>query len=121
MIKRIKGSSYKNYHAIENRLSLSMTAFIVLTFFLTLCGNASYGQQWDKLFNGKNLKGWDVYIGPTYDSAAGRFSGVATGLNNDPAKVFSVVSVDAKPNFEFQEKISVASPQWQNSAITISG
>jgi len=42
----------------------------------------SYAQRdkWTPIFNGKDLQGWDVYLGPQL------------GLNNDPQKVFSVVS-----------------------------
>ena len=49
------------------------------------------------LFNGKDLSGWDVYIGAPYDTVSRRFSGGAMGLNNDPLKVFSVVNEDGKP------------------------
>ena len=49
------------------------------------------------LFNGKDLTGWDVYIGPAYDSVSKKFAGERGGLNNDPLKVFSVVTEDGKP------------------------
>jgi hypothetical protein len=49
------------------------------------------------LFNGKDLTGWDVYIGPAYDTLTKQFAGEPLGLNNDPLKVFSVVSEDGKP------------------------
>ena len=49
------------------------------------------------IFNGKNLEGWDVYIGPLYDTAEKEFLGEPKGLNNDPHKVFSVVIEDEKP------------------------
>jgi len=44
---------------------------------------------WKQIFNGKDLKGWDTYLGPGYDAAGGRLP--ALGLNNDPAHVFGVV------------------------------
>jgi hypothetical protein len=49
------------------------------------------------LFNGKDLSGWDVYIGPLYDSVKKDFAGDPIGLNKDPHHVFSVVKEDGKP------------------------
>ena len=49
------------------------------------------------LFNGKDLTGWDVYIGPAYDTIAKKFTGAPLDLNVDPLKVFSVVTEDGKP------------------------
>jgi hypothetical protein len=54
--------------------------------------------QWQSLFSGKNLDGWDTYIGPTYDSVKNLFDTLKiAGLNNDPDKVFTVATVDGKP------------------------
>jgi len=41
--------------------------------------------DWTQLFNGKDLTGWDTYIGAD-----------SLGLNNDPNKVFSVAEVDGE-------------------------
>lgn len=50
------------------------------------------------LFNGKDLTGWDSFIGPKYDTARKSFDTIpGTGLNNDPDKVFSVVEIDGAP------------------------
>jgi hypothetical protein len=49
------------------------------------------------LFNGKNLDGWDIYIGPLYDSIKKDFTGEPIGLNKDPHHVFSVVNKDGQP------------------------
>ena len=50
------------------------------------------------LFNGKDLTGWDTYLGPAYDSVIGKFDSLsAKGLNNDPDKVFMVVEEDGEP------------------------
>ena len=43
------------------------------------------------LFNGRDLTGWDTYIAPLADSLP------PVGLNNDPQKVFSVVTKDGEP------------------------
>jgi len=50
------------------------------------------------LFNGKDLSGWDTYLGPAFDTLTGKFDSLsAKGLNNDPDKVFSVVEEDGEP------------------------
>jgi hypothetical protein len=51
-----------------------------------MCGFSQKGMK--SLLNGKNLKGWDTYIGPKEKG------GVAVGLNTDPLNVFSVVEND---------------------------
>jgi Domain of Unknown Function (DUF1080) len=53
---------------------------------------------WQDLFNGKDLSGWDTYLGPAYDTIKNKFDSLTVlGLNNDPDKVFSVVSEDNAP------------------------
>jgi hypothetical protein len=49
------------------------------------------------IFNGKDLTGWDVYIGPLYDSVKKDFAGDPIGLNKDPHEVFTVVQENGKP------------------------
>lgn len=46
------------------------------------------------IFNGKDLGGWDTYIGPSFDTIQGKRDSIAAGLNNDPLKVFTVVTED---------------------------
>ena len=53
----------------------------------------TYSFKWTSLFNGKDLSGWDTYLGPVYDPKINGFSGAAIGLNNDPNHVFSVVQL----------------------------
>lgn len=47
--------------------------------------------RWTSLFNGQDLSGWDVYLGPPGPGAPPR------GLNNDPDRVFSVAQLDGAP------------------------
>ena len=54
-------------------------------------------QGWVQLFNGKDLSGWDVYLGPKMDAKGQKIPGTATGLNKDPDKVFTVSQVDGGP------------------------
>ena len=51
---------------------------------------------WVALFNGKDLKGWDTYIGPPLDDAGKKISDVPVGLNNDPKNVFTVIEQDGE-------------------------
>jgi hypothetical protein len=48
--------------------------------------------HWKQLFNGKDLSGWDTYIGPDLDSKGKPITGTPIGLNNDPRHVFTVVN-----------------------------
>jgi Domain of Unknown Function (DUF1080) len=51
---------------------------------------------WTPLFNGKDLSGWDTYIGPPLDDAGKRLSDQPVGLNKDPRQVFTVVDQDGE-------------------------
>jgi hypothetical protein len=48
------------------------------------------------LFNGKDLTGWNSYIGPPLDDAGKKLSDKAVGLNNDPNHVFAIVKQDGE-------------------------
>jgi Domain of Unknown Function (DUF1080) len=56
-----------------------------------------YQPKGKSLFNGKDLRGWDTYVGPAYDTIQKKFIGKPVGLNNDTDRVFTVVKVDGKP------------------------
>ncbi len=47
--------------------------------------------RWKQLFNGKDLTGWDTYIGPDLDDSGKPITGTPIGLNNDPRHVFTIV------------------------------
>lgn len=51
-------------------------------------------KEWTNLFNGRDLTGWNTYLGPGYDVNGKRTP--ALGLNNDPTHVFSVVNDGAQ-------------------------
>jgi len=70
----------------------SLTA-VAMLFLACSCGDQSSG-KWNSLFNGKDLSGWDTYLGPAYDTILEKRNSEAIGLNNDPAGVFTVVSLD---------------------------
>ncbi|HEA29992.1 MAG TPA: DUF1080 domain-containing protein [Leeuwenhoekiella sp.] len=50
-------------------------------------------QDWETLFNGKNLDNWDTFLGRPFD----RPDQAIFGFNNDLPEVFSVVEVDGAP------------------------
>lgn len=47
--------------------------------------------HWQQLYNGKDLTGWDTYIGPDLDDSGKPVNGNPVGLNTDPRHVFSIV------------------------------
>lgn len=50
------------------------------------------------LFNGRDLRNWDTYLGPEQPELVGEnASKTPFGLNNDPKKVFQVVMEDGAP------------------------
>jgi len=57
---------------------------------------SGYREEWDLLFNGKNLDGWDTYIGPDLNDSGKFISALPIGLNNDPRHVFTVVKADGE-------------------------
>lgn len=65
---------------------------IVLLLTASLPAPHAQSQEgWTSLFNGKDLSGWDTYLGPDMDSSGKKISDQPTGLNNDPRHVFTVV------------------------------
>ena len=58
---------------------------IISVLILSIVFFSSCEKPWQTLFNGENLDGWDVYVGPKEEGEA------PIGLNNDPLKIFSVV------------------------------
>jgi hypothetical protein len=78
-----------------------MKHFACCFFFLMICTLNSthlFAQKnnWIALFNGKDLNGWDTYIGPPLDDFGKKMSTIPVGLNNDPKHVFTVVNQDGK-------------------------
>ena len=75
---------------------MAYSYFINIILFLLTSANTSDRlpdkSDWQILFNGKDLSGWDTYLGPKYDTILKKTGSVAPGLNNDSSGVFSVVS-----------------------------
>src|SRR5688500_1055777 len=62
---------------------------------IALPASAAEGPQ--ALFNGRDLTGWDTYLGPRYDTVKKDFAGPHVGLNPGPEGVFRVVKGDGPP------------------------
>ena len=74
-----------------------MKKFLLLPL-ASLIMNLSYSQPgWQLLFDGKDLTGWETYLGPRYSPEKGDFDGEPVGLNRDPREVFTVVQLDDGP------------------------
>ena len=62
--------------------------------------------DWIQLFNGKDLSGWDTYLGPPLDDAGKKLVDKPVGLNNDPDHVFSIVNDGA------EKVIRISGQEW---------
>jgi len=67
---------------------------------------AAQNDKWTALYNGKNLNGWDTYLGPPLDSNGNKLSEVPVGLNSDPNKVFTIAEQDG------EEVIRISGEDW---------
>jgi hypothetical protein len=68
----------------------------VVLFLCLFCSCSSKNSNWQSLFNGKDLTGWDTFLGPKYDTTLKKFDTIAVGLNIDPSGVFDVVKMGEK-------------------------
>src|SRR5689334_5443926 len=77
---------------------------LFLTFGrMTISGETN---AWQSLFNGKDLSGWDKWLGPKSSGYVDPKSGqTPLGLNNDPAGVFTVVEKDGAPAIRISGEI----------------
>lgn len=69
---------------MRHKLALLFLAIVLLA------GTAAKKDHWTALFNGKDLAGWDTYLGPDLDDNGKPVTTTPLGLNNDPRKVFTV-------------------------------
>ena len=72
-------------------LALCATLLVAVSVF------AQKPSQWQSLFNGKDLSGWETYLDRPYTADNTSNKAAPIGLNTDPNRVFSVVTVDGKP------------------------
>ena len=67
---------------------LILSAFLISSAFM---GPLRSQSQWQSLFNGKDLTGWDTWLAPPSNDSGTRISQIPIGLNNDPEHVFTVI------------------------------
>lgn len=76
-------------------------SFILFVLVAILAFNSN-AQSWKSLFNGKNLKGWETYVGPKEKG------GVPIGLNHDPMNIFTVVDEDGEKVIRISGEINAS-------------
>jgi hypothetical protein len=62
-------------------------------------GGGGKTEKWASLFNGKDLEGWDTWLGRPFGGKE------VVGLNKDPSKVYTVVEADGKPAIRISGEI----------------
>ena len=72
--------------AARRLIPLLLVCIVVFSFTTVVVKD-----RWKQLFNGKDLTGWDTYIGPDLDDTGKPVNGQPVGLNNDPRHVFCVI------------------------------
>ena len=74
-------------------MNYRLVSLVILTSVMAVGFIKPFHQKndWTRLFNGKNLNGWDTYLGPPLDDAGKKMSDIPVGLNKDPKQVFTVV------------------------------
>lgn len=91
----------------------------ISTLLLIVCISAAFhssAQSWKSLFNGKNLKGWDTYVGPKEKG------GEDIGLNTDPMNLFSVVELDGEKVIRISGEINASiatKKEYENYHLTV--
>ena len=88
------------FGCLHNKLS-SMKYFpsccLLLMFFLIInLDITAQKNSWQTLFNGKNLSGWDTYLGPPLDDSGKKLSEIPVGLNKDPKNVFTIIDQEGE-------------------------
>lgn len=73
-----------------------ITSMVLLTVGILFSSYHVPQSAWKPLFSGKDLSGWDTYLGPSFDSLQNKMSGKPVGLNHDPNRVFTVVKEDGE-------------------------
>jgi hypothetical protein len=76
-----------------------LAAVAFLGFFVPAKADDAPKDGWTALFNGKDLTGWDTWLGKPFNEKE------VVGLNKDPKKVYTVVQADGKPAIRISGEI----------------
>jgi hypothetical protein len=63
----------------------------------TAAPGAPANGEWTQLFNGRDLAGWETYLGPRLNDKLEKIPGSVIGVNKDPDNVFTVTELDGGP------------------------
>src|SRR5262249_2490251 len=90
---------------MHKRLPLIVAGTIAAVLFGLLAGSGPAADadpkagDWRPLFNGKDLTGWDTWLGKPHGSRE------VLGLNKDPKQVYTVVMEDGEPALRISGEI----------------
>jgi hypothetical protein len=56
------------------------------------------------IFNGKDLDGWETWLGPEFSEETNGFTGTTPGINSDADNVFTIAEVDGEPAIRISGK-----------------
>ena len=73
--------------------------FLTLVCLLGVTAPCHAGDDWTPLFGGKDLSGWDTWLGKPFKEKE------PVGLNKDPKQVYTVVNVDGQPAIRISGEI----------------
>jgi hypothetical protein len=79
-----------------NLLKYGLMVTAASAMILSFARPSGQKEGWVALFNGKDLSGWDTYIGPPLDDAGKKLSDEPVGWNKDPKQVFTVIPQDGE-------------------------
>jgi len=88
---------------------LFLLSIVILSF-------TSCEAPWKQLFNGENLDGWDIYVGPKEEG------GEPIGLNKDPLNLFSVVELEGAKVIRISGEINASlatKEEFENYHLTV--
>src|SRR5438094_529459 len=95
------------------RICASVGAAALALLIATAAAADEKAGPWTQLFNGRDLTGWETWLGIPDKSTAGidlprdadgRYA-APLGLNVDPKQVFTLVEVDGKPAIRISGEI----------------
>lgn len=75
---------------------------ILLVIILFSYAFAPAKNKWKMLFNGKDLDGWEIFVGPKEKD------GEPLGLNNDPMGIFSIVDLEGEKVLRISGEINAS-------------
>lgn len=87
----------QNFKTMVRCLVLFLIFFIAFSGCKTAQKPQGSTSEWRRLMNGRDLTGWDTYLGAVFDTLTGKQAGAPIGVNIDPQKTFQIVMEDNKP------------------------